>query len=125
MLVEGPCPTVKCRHLFLQIISTAAKKLKQISSGNKSEGLKKRKNEEEGKDENEPVKPEHMKKKERKVMRQSNRSNYELSREAKSVWNELRRMDLKADRRKELSNQLYDMIKGKSGKVRRRNGLFD
>ena len=66
----------------------------------------------------EKVKPEHMKKKDRKVMRQSkDNTNYELAVKAKSLWNELRRMDLKNERRVELSNQLYAMIKGKTQKV--------
>ena len=74
----------------------------------------------------EQVKPEHMKRKDRKVMRQAKENNnYELCKNSKALWNELRRMDLKNERRVELSTKLYKMIQGKMKKVKQSSNDHD
>ncbi|XP_060575249.1 pumilio homolog 3-like [Ruditapes philippinarum] len=54
-----------------------------------------------------------LSKKERKHVRKALKTNFEQIQRSKKIWEELRRFNVKKDRKLELCNELYDMVKDK------------
>lgn len=115
---DKPKKAEKAKKKSLNIISKTAKKLKKITGKQDDSPKGQKRKREEGNEEDDAekkVKPEHMKKKDRKNMRKMTESDhYEIANRSKALWNELRRMDLPREKRIELSNELYNMVEGKA-----------
>lgn len=52
------------------------------------------------------------------------KGSYDIAREAKTLWNELRRFDVTPEKRHEISGALYALVKGKAKEVTRASSPF-
>ncbi|KAI0231313.1 pumilio RNA binding family member 3 [Lamellibrachia satsuma] len=121
---DGPTQKIKkagdkVKKMPLNILQTAAKKLKLSKSSGKSpeqkeKGTKRKSTEDSGKGENKKPKMDEMPKKERKKQRRMQKDNYEMSAKAKDLWNALRRHELTTEKRLALCTELHTTVKGKA-----------
>nr|CCK33030.1 RNA-binding protein PufA [Platynereis dumerilii] len=65
-------------------------------------------------DENEKAKLENMTVKQRKELRKKKKNNYDTCKQAKAIWEQLRVKSLAKDKKKVLSEELFQLVQGKA-----------